>query len=305
MTGAMIEQARGAKISDFERPALDKHLDKNLAKIFPIMEVVVREAGTLALQWFKPAAKTHASILIKQDDSPVTQADMAVNHFLREKFASAFPDFGWLSEESEDTTARLQKDFVLIVDPIDGTRGFIDGNPHFAVSVGLSFQGKIVAGLVHCPALDACYHAVIGQGAFCNATRIFAKLGKPLPIEAASNSSPQAEALTLFGPRSTLTRLNAAGHAITITERLPSLACRLIKIAEGVIDGGLVSGGANDWDIAGAAIILAEAGACLCTQSGDFLNFNETNTTRPPLVASCHGYYAAIAALAKEAVFPS
>jgi myo-inositol-1(or 4)-monophosphatase len=112
-----------------------------------------REAGAIALTYFRPGERTSARIDYKAGGSPVTEADFAVDAFLRARLGAAFPGAGWLSEETEDDPRRLACSNILIVDPIDGTRGFLAGDPRWAVSIALVVAGRPVAGVVHAPAL--------------------------------------------------------------------------------------------------------------------------------------------------------
>src|SRR5258708_32339177 len=86
------------------------------------------EAGAIALSFFRYGAQTSARVDYKAGGSPVTQADLDVDAFLRERLGGAFAGAGWLSEETEDDPGRLGQANVLIVDPIDGTRAFLAGD---------------------------------------------------------------------------------------------------------------------------------------------------------------------------------
>ena len=104
-----------------------------LATLSDAMIRAGREAIRLAAEGFE----THT----KRDHSPVTSADLAVNQMLRESLSAAFPEDGWLSEETPDNSERLDKKRVWIVDPIDGTRSFVRGLPEFCLSVALVENG--------------------------------------------------------------------------------------------------------------------------------------------------------------------
>jgi hypothetical protein len=123
-----------------------------------------RGAGTLALAFFRPGAATSAGISHKAGGSPVTEADYLVDRFLKEHLETLVPEAGWLSEETKDTSARLSKEIVLVVDPIDGTRGFMRGNGAWAIAIALVEQGRPVIGVVHAPALGETYVAVTACG---------------------------------------------------------------------------------------------------------------------------------------------
>jgi myo-inositol-1(or 4)-monophosphatase len=117
----------------------------------PLLDAV-RAAGEIALAAFRPGAPTTARVSWKEGNSPVTEADHAVDALLRARLSAAFPDAGWLSEETADDPVRLTRRRTLIVDPIDGTRGFMTGDDRFCVCAALAEEGRPVAGVVHAPA---------------------------------------------------------------------------------------------------------------------------------------------------------
>ena len=133
---------------------------KSVAREATLLKDAVRQAGSLALSLFR----TELRNWIKGASSPVSEADIAVNDLLESKLRSATPDFGWLSEESADDEARLGKPLVWIVDPIDGTRGYLAGRPERAAVLS-----KTPAFISALPLLDGICHL------FCEG---FARLGK-------------------------------------------------------------------------------------------------------------------------------
>ena len=105
-------------------------LDINRAGVCDRLAVAVQEAGTLALKTFRGQLKSW----IKGKSSPVSEADIAVDELLRERLL-ALHDAGWLSEETEDDPARLERTEVWVVDPIDGTRAYLAGSPDWAIRI--------------------------------------------------------------------------------------------------------------------------------------------------------------------------
>src|SRR5687768_12986180 len=123
-------------------------------------ENLAREAGAAVLAFWGE---------VREEDkqgSPVTEADRAANQIIVDGLRSRFPEDGILSEESRDSTARLDRRRVWVVDPLDGTREFIDGIPEFAVMIGLAVEGRAVLGVVYCPATRRLYSAIEGAGAW-------------------------------------------------------------------------------------------------------------------------------------------
>jgi fructose-1,6-bisphosphatase/inositol monophosphatase family enzyme len=140
--------------------SVDGAQDKNLARDAALLRDTVREAGVLALSLFRTELKNW----IKGASSPVSEADIRVNDLLESRLRSATPDYGWLSEESADDEERLRKQLVWIVDPIDGTRGYLAGREDWCVSVALVDNASPVLAAVFVPASDEFFFAARGQG---------------------------------------------------------------------------------------------------------------------------------------------
>src|SRR6478672_4687551 len=124
---------------------------------------LAREAGASILQHYDAPLKVEQKYY-DDDSEPVTQADRVANQLIVERLAREFPNDGILAEESIDTERRLDKSRVWMVDPLDGTNGFIDGNGDFAVQIGLAEDGVCVVGVVYQPLSGVLYRAVIGGG---------------------------------------------------------------------------------------------------------------------------------------------
>ena len=124
-----------------------------------------REAGAAILEFYKGPLEIEQKSG-SDDREPVTQADRVANELIVNALRREFPADGILAEESVDTAHRLDKRRVWMVDPLDGTNGFIDGNGDFAVQIGLTQDGECVLGVVYQPLIDLLYHAVRGQGAW-------------------------------------------------------------------------------------------------------------------------------------------
>lgn len=216
-----------------------------------LLRDAAREAGTIAMRYFGKSPE----VWMKGGTSPVSEADYAVDTFLRESLLAARPDHGWLSEETADDPARLAARRTFVVDPIDGTRAFLEGRRTWCVSVALVEAGKPIVGVLDCPAKDEVYWALPGQGAFCNGRR----------LEVRKNE----EVLEVAGPKALLDRIPAAWQdRIRRVSYIPSLAYRLAMIANGSLDASFVKANAHDWDIAAALLVLQEAGGQLVDRQG-------------------------------------
>ena len=141
----------------------DGDISVDHARTRDLLADAVREAGALALLTFRGEIKSW----IKGKSSPVTEADVAVDELLRERLQGA-GDFGWLSEETEDDPARLQKRHVWVVDPIDGTRAYLAGSPEWVISAALVSDSRPVVGALYAPVTDELFLAIAGAGVTLN-----------------------------------------------------------------------------------------------------------------------------------------
>ena len=234
-----------------------------------------REAGALALAFFRHGGATSARTKSKAGGSPVTEADLAVDVFLKTRLGEAFPEAGWLSEETADDPERLERRTLVIVDPIDGTRAFMGGDPRWAVSVALVADGRPIAGVVHAPALGETYTSARGGGAEVNGGLI--SVSAPIDPRRFSAAGPKP-VLQAIGARLAAT--------VEISPRVPSLAYRLCLAARGAIDFAVAAGNSHDWDVVAADLVLEEAGGRLVDASGERLTYNRPHVRRGPLLAT-------------------
>ena len=226
------------------------------------------EAGRIALRYFGKDPQ----VWMKEGVSPVSEADYAADTYLRETLLAARPDHGWLSEETDDDPARLKARRLFIVDPIDGTRAFLEGRSTWCVSVALVENGRAIAGVLECPAKRETYCALPGQGAFRNGRRI--RVRAPSPQPEIAGPKPMLDAM----PESWRGRMTRAAY-------IPSLAYRLAMIANGSLDATFVKPDAHDWDIAAADLILHEAGGRLLDSQGRRPRFGGEATRHGALCA--------------------
>ncbi|MDR7036540.1 myo-inositol-1(or 4)-monophosphatase [Methylobacterium sp. BE186] len=260
--------------------------------VMPALREAVHEAASLALPHFRPGAQTRARIWSKAGGSPVTEADVAVDAFLKVRLSQIVPAAAWLSEETRDDPVRLKADLVWIVDPIDGTRAFLSGHPDWSIAVGLLAGGEPLVGIVHAPASGHFYEAVAGFGATRDAAPIRVSDRATLPAARVTGPKPMIERLARG-----LAREGVEPDFVRV-DRVPSLALRVARVAEGSIDVGLVSSDARDWDLAAADLILREAGGSVCDLAGRRTIYNRENPVHGELVAVPEGLLApAIAAL--------
>jgi myo-inositol-1(or 4)-monophosphatase len=238
----------------------------------------VREAGALALSLFRTELKNWT----KGASSPVSEADIAVNDLLEKRLRSATPEYGWLSEESVDDEARLGKPLVWIVDPIDGTRGYLAGREDWCVSVALVEDASPVLAAVFVPASDEFFFAMRGQGAVLNEVPVHATAGTELDFS------------RVAGPKPLVERLSLSSDDIVLHPRIGSLALRLCRVAQGSLDVAFAGGQSRDWDLAAANLIVQEANGNMTALSGDAIRYNGREVTHGVLVAAGRDRHARI-----------
>ena len=249
-----------------------------LARDAALLRDSVREAGALALSLFRTELKNWT----KGASSPVSEADIRVNDLLERRLRSATPDYGWLSEESVDDEQRLGKDLVWIVDPIDGTRGYLAGREDWCVSVALVEDAAPVLAAVFVPASDEFFFATRGQGAFLN----------DVPVRAAAGT--ELDFSRVAGPKPLVERLSPSGDDIVLHPRIGSLALRLCRVAQGSLDAAFAGGQSRDWDLAAANLIVQEANGRMTALSGDPILYNRREVAHGVLVAAGRDRHARI-----------
>ena len=240
-----------------------------------LLEESVREAGKIARSFFGGSYKQWD----KGKGNPVTEADLAVDKFLREHLRAARPGYGWLSEETEDDTSRLTSEAVFVVDPIDGTIAFMKGRPHFTICAGVVSDGVPVAGAVYNPITDQSFTAHIAGGAHLN--------GAPIIVsqQSAVENCRMLGDKPMFSHAAWSNPPNVPWPAMQIETR-NSIAYRMTLVADGEFDAMMALTAKHDWDLAAAEIIVSEAGGVVTTHCGAKLRYNRKSTLQPSVVAA-------------------
>jgi myo-inositol-1(or 4)-monophosphatase len=252
--------------------------DEISARDVELLRDSVREAGALALSLFRTELKNWT----KGASSPVSEADIRVNDLLEKRLRSATPEYGWLSEESVDDEQRLGKHLTWIVDPIDGTRGYLAGREDWCVSVALVEDAAPVLAAVFAPASDEFFLAVRGRGAARNNVPVYATTGTDLDFS------------RIAGPKPLVQRLSPSPDEIVLYPRIGSLALRLCRVAQGTLDAAFAGGQSRDWDLAAANLIVQEANGNMTALSGDTISYNRREVTHGVLVAAGRDRHARI-----------
>ncbi len=249
-----------------------------LEEDFAVMCEAVRTAGAAVLDryWDQTSAAW-----LKRDASPVSEADLEANEILRKHLMGPDRrDYGWLSEESPDDAYRLAAPRTWIVDPIDGTRAFLEQRPEFTVCVALVEDGQAHAAAVFNPVTGEFFDAVRDQGARLN--------GKLITTRGTT---------TLEGCRVlSAARLVHERHWPMPWPRIEfgyrnSTAYRMALVANGTYDAALALIRKPDWDVAPGALIVAEAGGRVSDHHGTPFIFNQKAPMQRALVCSAPGLH--------------
>ena len=244
---------------------------------------LAREAGAAILNLYE------GPLVIEQkseahDSEPVTQADKLANELIVGRLTREFPDDGILAEESVDTARRLDKSRVWMIDPLDGTSGFIEGNGDFAVQIGLSIAGQSVMGVVYQPLTGVLYRAVRGGGTWVERPQFE-------PARARVSNHSEIQSLRLAASRSHRSpRMDRVVQAFGLQEEVNrgSVGIKVGLLVEQQCDLYVhLSPQTKQWDTCAPEIILSEAGGRLTDLFGHPLAYNRSDLqNRNGIVAS-------------------
>jgi myo-inositol-1(or 4)-monophosphatase len=218
------------------------------------LEQIVRAAGDLALSYFN-----RLNTVTIQQKSPrdfVTDADIAVESFLKQSLGQHYPQFGFWGEESGHSANQINR---WIVDPIDGTHSFAKGQYYWSISVALEIEQQIVAGIVYAPALNDCYSAQKGCGASKNGRVI--QVSTEECLENAMIGTGFA-CLRSYCSDNNLARFARIAQRTTGQRRFGSAAMDLCLVADGQLDA-FWEQALQLYDVAAGALIAQEAGATI------------------------------------------
>ncbi len=228
---------------------------------------LAKQAALDAGRIIKKHASTDFAVTHKGEgtDQPVTIADHESNDIIRKTLLAAFPNDGWLSEETLDNDQRLTNERVWIVDPLDGTKEFIKGIPEYAVSIALSYKGNPVVGVVMNPGTGNLFYARTGAGSFLN--------DKPIHVSQRSEIS----GATMLASHSELKRGNWQKHTLFNIVASGGLAHKMSQVACGVADASFSLDPKNEWDFAAGILLITEAGGKTSFPDGSEIKLNKAN----------------------------
>ncbi len=259
-------------------PAYDREL--------AVAQEAARAAGAVVRRWYDG----DYTVRQKGHDSPVTEADMEANQAIHTRISVAFPDDGWLSEETRDSAERRSKRRVWVIDPLDGTKEFINHIPEFCVCVALVDDGVPVVGVSYNPAREEMFAAARGRGATLN--------GAPVRVSATADMV----SARFLASRSEAARGEWKEFESTLhVELTGSVAYKLALIAAGRVDATFSLTPKNEWDVCAGTALITEAGGNITDRYGKPLRFNQRRETLlPGIIASNAALYPAIVQMLRE-----
>jgi len=242
-----------------------------------VAEAAAREAGAIVKRYYeKPIEQVVKSDKgAGRDENWLTQADSESDDLLKERLLGAFPDYGWLSEETRDSPERLAKERVWIVDPLDGTREFTLRVPEFCVCVALVEKGRPVVGVEYNPATDRLYSAALGAGTTLNGSAV--RVSKTEHMALAQVLASRSE-----DKRGEWDPFKQYCHVVLTG----SVAYKLAELSVGNGDATFTLTPKNEWDICAGTILVEEAGGQVTGLQGEPLVFNQPSPLRPGMIAS-------------------
>lgn len=257
----------------------------DLANLSLAIVDVAKAAGSAVMQIYNSA---DFGIEHKQDESPLTAADLASHHLIVEALQILTPNYPILSEESAALAfvERSQWQTYWLIDPLDGTREFIKRNGEFSILIALIHQHEPVLGVVHAPALQKTWYASLGNGTYRQVDEqeseaIYTReVGETVTI--VGSRSHAGDSLTAF--------LQEFEHYDLISMGSILKAC---LIAEGKADFYPRLGLTSEWDTAAAQIIVEEAGGSVCDLNGETLKYNTKESLLNPhfIVSGSTSYF--------------
>lgn len=258
--------------------AAERTLEEDLQQ----MLLLSRQAGGIARRFLAARGPDFASD--KADGTgPVTEADLVINRFLEDELRKARPEYGWLSEETRDDPGQRNRARVWVVDPIDGTRSYMNGGDDWCVSIAIVEEGEPVAGVIVAPNHGLDFRARKGWGFYANGCPMHVTDGQPEAGELRLIANENADYETAWPdvwPKVELAR-----------PKPNSTLLRLAFVALRRWDAAMVLGEKADWDVAAGALMVTEAGGEVTTHLGEKLLFNQPVPAQQSVVASGNGMH--------------
>ena len=231
----------------------------------------ILEAGKLALKWFKKDPEQWE----KDDGSLVSKADIEINDLLNKLLKNKNPEFGWLSEENEDDKSRLNKKITFVVDPLDGTKAFLEGKREFSISIAIVKNGLPISGIIFSPSTGEMFEAEKNKGSWKNNKKIVISKYKKL----------EKCKMIAFKPMFSHPAWKKPWPKMNVENR-NSIAYRMALVASGQYDAMMALNSKNDWDIAAGDLLISESGGIVTLHNNKKIIYNTENIKKPSVIGT-------------------
>lgn len=250
------------------KPAFTSHFclsilkfGENMNYLLPHVIQTAQAAGKAIMGYYQAAYE----VKDKSPDNPVTDADLASDQLLKEGLMKLLPEAGWLSEETRDNPDRLNKKYVWVVDPLDGTKEFVLGIPEFSVAIGLVENGQPILAVVYNPVTEELFYAAKGEGCFYNSSP--AQISSKATLAGAEIDASRSEIKKgEFDPFKEMVKLKIIG----------SIAYKLARVSAGICDGTWSRGPKHEWDICAGNFLITEAGGSVADLNNNPITYNKS-----------------------------
>ena len=231
------------------------------------------EAGLLAKEKIMEIYNSGFDVEIKEDNSPVTLADKTADKMIRNHLSKLFPNYAFLTEESDDDMSRLQNDYVWIVDPVDGTKDFVARDGGFTTNIGLAYKHELVVGVVVVPSTGEYYYASKNNGAFY----VNAK-GEVSRIHVNDKLEDLTVLCSVFHSNDAEREL-IAKHSDKIKHQQKfGSSLKPCRIAQGLAEISYrMSAGTKEWDTAASQVIVEQAGGIYLKPNKERIMYNRVD----------------------------
>ena len=237
-------------------------------ELFKLSTYAVKKASDVILKYYNSSYE----VQMKGKGNPVTDADIEADDILKEILIKETPDFGWLSEETRDSKLRLDKKMVWVVDPLDGTKEFVEGIPNFVISIGLVENGIPVLGTIYNPVSEELFTAYKGNGVKLNGE--YYRVSDNIQFSEMSMLNSRSETKAgLWKPYE---------KYFEEVKPIGSIAYKLALVSTSKADmlGSLKP--KNEWDICAGHCLINESGGKLLTSQGKEISYNNKDTLITP-----------------------
>jgi len=236
--------------------------------VYELIKTISTSAGPLFIEGYTQAK----TITYKSAVDLVTDYDVKIELFLKEKLAAAFPEYTLVGEETSERITHPDK--AIYIDPIDGTTNFVHGIPFCAISIGIWEDGEPVAGVVYNPILDELFYAEKGKGATCNSETLSVSETQTLEKSLIATGFPYTKIEQGEDFRWAMKSIEAVLPYTRDIRRLGSAALDLCYVARGTFEGYFEIN-LKPWDVAAGILMVIEAGGSVSRPDGGVYTLDE------------------------------